>query len=311
MKTRGVALVAALSTVLLGLAGCSLIPAPTPSQWLLRTDSVVVYFDWTDANGQLTGTAQETTAGDASATATGAATADYSANLSGDISNGKITLRLGGDLLGVTFTGRISPTTLTLQTASDSQPFITGMDFHPGSLKSYQTSSTALASAVSTARAKAQKNAQLAAYRTIIDQTLPGDVSTLQSALATLSADLSTMNSSTQAMQTDVSNSACIGDTAYNQEQTDYADVESQTSTVNSDANALNTAATQVQTDLSDLNGLPDSLNTKAVQTETSRANAGASSAQTTASSASGAASTALSEAGNYNWTEMGKSYCQ
>jgi hypothetical protein len=173
------------------LAGCTLLKQPT--SWMFANDSGAIYLSWTDANGTLAGTAQSSAAGDAS-TSTGDPVTTTSVQLSGTEADGKISLRLGGSILGTSVSGTIDNGSLVLQVPDPSGGGMTSETFRPASPADFNTKVSEISTRVQSQRraaAAAQANATLAAQLDVI----PDEVSNVQAASSALVSATSTAQS--------------------------------------------------------------------------------------------------------------------
>ena len=166
LRIAAAAMVTALMTAT--LAGCSSQP---PTTWIGKSASQVLMLDWVDANGSISGTADVT---DATKTDSGDPTLTTTVQVTGTESGGKISLRFGGSILGVSASGSISGNSLTLGAIGT---------LKPGTSEDYSKATTALASSVTRTRndaAQAQAAADLASATTALDSAMDavsGDVS--------------------------------------------------------------------------------------------------------------------------------------
>ena len=103
-------------------AGCS-VAGKQPSSWVSSTTSEVVFIQWTEATGNLSGSLQTA---DLNSDTSGDPVKTNTASITGVISNGNITINADGS----TLTGKIDNSHLVLNIASGSE--IIPLSFDPG-----------------------------------------------------------------------------------------------------------------------------------------------------------------------------------
>jgi hypothetical protein len=178
---RLTALVAMLA--LMASAGCSLLKQPT--SWMYADESSVIFLSWTNASGTLEGTAQIVAAGDTTSTS-GSPVTSTNAQLTGTESDGKISLRIGGSILGTSLGGTIDNSSLTLDIPSKTGG-VSSDTFKPASAADFNSKVSELAVRIQEQRdanASARGQKELAAQVTALPQAEAG----VQAAAAKLSA---------------------------------------------------------------------------------------------------------------------------
>lgn len=148
-------------------------------------ESSVIFLSWTNANGTLEGTAQIVAAGDTTSTS-GSPVTPTNAQLTGTESDGKISLRIGGSILGTSLGGTIDNTALTLDIPSKTGG-VSSDTFKPASAADFNAKVSELAVRIQQQRdanASARGQKELAAQVT----ALPPAEAGVQAAAAKLSA---------------------------------------------------------------------------------------------------------------------------
>ncbi len=119
--------------VLLALAACAAIGSQ-PTSWITHNNHTVIYLSWTNANGNISGTLQQADASNSSSS-TDQPVSITSVQLTGTESNGKISLRVGGTILGNSLTGTISNTSLIIEVPNSSS--IDAIALYPGNIDDF------------------------------------------------------------------------------------------------------------------------------------------------------------------------------
>lgn len=281
------------------LCGCAASPA-IPTSWVLNDHrGNVVYMTWTAHNGNIAGTTSEASALSSAAAARGPATTDSTVAVSGNYSGGKITVRLGGTFLGATLTGTVSPRALEFETSTTSGGIPLGAILRPGSIGAYNADVRSLSSRVQSARARAVVSEGTARYDQLIQTTIPADVSQLKTEESALAAALQGVQNDYSSLFTNADAATCSGSKATSDADAAYQALQTDAYTETGEANDVLRGKNTILNDLSGLNGLPESLDTPAVNDMTLQASKLAQAATQIAASSQATAGTLDSKSQN------------
>jgi hypothetical protein len=240
---------------------------------MFADESGVTFLSWTNADGKMEGTAQFAAAGDTSSSSSDLVNSS-SAQLSGTESDGKISLRIGGSILGTSVSGTIDNSTLVLQVPDSSGGRITSDSFKPATADDFNKKVAALSSHVQDQRnaaASAQADRELASYL----DALPVEVSAVQSqssALVAASSKAQSAVANLKSLTSKAQSSGCFNSSASDQALTAQQESSSAGYDLSSAANDQYSADSDLSTTLGNLRelGALSSKNQKTVDQATS-----------------------------------------
>ena len=171
--------------------------------------SGITFLTWTNANGTLEGTAEYAKAGDTASTSSDPVTAT-TLQLSGTESDGKVSLRIGGSILGTSLSGTINNTSLVLQVPNSSGGAVGFQTFTPASVTDFNNKVSALSSDIQNQRSDAAA-AQLKQDFADALNAVSDDETAVRSASTALASATTTAQSAAANLTTLVSNAIVSG----------------------------------------------------------------------------------------------------